>query len=123
MIIVDKLPFPNFTSTFLGEGPNAGLFWKTGHCGSSRTPTDNSNYQPKDNAALAPLIAALPQVQEKGSKVGFRGLAEAALMSGHTEQYASYSGSLTTPPCSQAVHWINFLLPLHISSSQLAQFR
>ena len=31
MIIVDKLPFPNFTSTFLGEGPNAGLFWKTGH--------------------------------------------------------------------------------------------
>ena len=91
--------------------------------GSSRTPTDNSNYQPKDNAALAPLIAALPQVQEKGSKVGFRGLAEAALMSGHTEQYASYSGSLTTPPCSQAVHWINFLLPLHISSSQLAQFR
>ena len=123
MIIVDKLPFPNFTPIFHGEGPNAGLFRNTGHCESSRTPTDSSNYQHEDNAALAPLIAALPQVQEKGSKVWFRGLSGAALMSGHTEQYASYSGSLTTPPCSQAVHWINFLQPLHISRSQLEQFR
>ena len=55
--------------------------------------------------------------------MGFRGLSEAALMSGHTAQYASYSGSLTTPPCSQAVHWIIFLQPLNISSSQLEQFR
>ena len=81
------------------------------------------HFQPEDNAALAPLISALPRIKKKGSKVGFRGLAEAALISGHTEQYASYSGSLTTPPCSQAVHWINFLQPLQISSSQLEQFR
>ena len=80
-------------------------------------------FQPDDNPALAPLVAALPQVKKKGAKVGLRGLSEAALMSGHTAQYASYSGSLTTPPCSQAVHWINFLQPLNISSRQLEQFR
>ena len=82
MIIVDKLPasLSQFYVYFPME-PNAGLFRNTGHCESLRTPTNSSNYQPEDNAALAPLIKALPQVQEKGSKVGFRGLAEAALIS------------------------------------------
>ena len=101
----------------------AGFFFEIAVCSIQMFPLTFMQFQPEDNAALAPLISALPWILKKGAKVGVMGLSEAALMSGHTGQYASYSGSLTTPPCSQAVHWINFLQPLNISSTQLAQFR
>lgn len=35
----------------------------------------------------------------------------------------SYSGSLTTPNCSQNVKWMVSMLPLEISSADLATFR
>ena len=38
-------------------------------------------------------------------------------------RYSTYPGSLTTPGCAEVVHWINFLTPLNISSSQLEAFR
>lgn len=37
--------------------------------------------------------------------------------------YASYEGSLTTPPLSEVVDWIVFLQPVECSASQLGEFR
>lgn len=37
--------------------------------------------------------------------------------------YATYSGSLTTPPCSEAVRWLVLTTPVQISTEQADQFR
>ncbi len=37
--------------------------------------------------------------------------------------YATYSGSLTTPPCSEAVRWFVLTTPVQISTAQADQFR
>lgn len=37
--------------------------------------------------------------------------------------YYHYSGSLTTPPCSEGVNWNVFEYPIQVSAGQLAQFR
>ena len=47
----------------------------------------------------------------------------APLGSAPTTAYTSYTGSLTTPPCTEGVKWINFLTPLKISVSQMEIFR
>ena len=47
----------------------------------------------------------------------------APLGSDPTTPYTTYSGSLTTPPCSEGVSWINFLTPLKVSARQMATFR
>jgi len=41
----------------------------------------------------------------------------------NTRNYLQYAGSLTTPPCNEAVQWI--VLPLHgeISHAQMTNFR
>ena len=84
-----------------------------------------------DNAALKPLTDALKNIVNSKDKIpfvnsGFRLdtlLEGVAPISGATTPYSTYSGSLTTPTCNEAVHWINFLTPLKISSAQLAEFR
>ncbi|CAB1318387.1 unnamed protein product [Coregonus sp. 'balchen'] len=40
----------------------------------------------------------------------------------HLSQYYRYHGSLTTPPCSQAVLWTMYEVPIYISWSQFEQF-
>ena len=81
----------------------------------------------RNNPALAPITDALKNVVTYQSKIPFSGspfsirdlISPVAIMS----DFAYYSGSLTTPPCSEVVEWINFLNPLKISRSQLAKFR
>ena len=36
--------------------------------------------------------------------------------------YYQYEGSLTTPPCSEGVHWIVIKEPVTVSNEDLAQF-
>uniref|UniRef100_A0A0A1WMG7 Carbonic anhydrase n=1 Tax=Zeugodacus cucurbitae TaxID=28588 RepID=A0A0A1WMG7_ZEUCU len=38
-------------------------------------------------------------------------------------EFYTYAGSLTTPPCSQAVTWVVFSHPITITSSQMKRFR
>ena len=37
-------------------------------------------------------------------------------------EYYSYSGSLTTPPCSQNVSWNVMKMPIEASAEQIEQF-
>ncbi len=39
-----------------------------------------------------------------------------------TSDYYRYNGSLTTPPCTEGINWVNMANPLTISSSQLLAF-
>lgn len=38
-------------------------------------------------------------------------------------EYFTYEGSLTTPPCSEVVVWIEFKDPVYLSHAQISQFR
>ncbi len=37
--------------------------------------------------------------------------------------FYTFSGSLTTPPCSEGVRWIVMAMPMHLSKTQIDQFR
>ena len=37
--------------------------------------------------------------------------------------YFNYSGSLTTPPCSEEVNWMVMAQPIEVSSAQIEKFR
>ena len=39
-----------------------------------------------------------------------------------TSAYYRYNGSLTTPPCTEGINWVNMANPLTISSRQLLAF-
>lgn len=46
-----------------------------------------------------------------------------SLLPSDIDTYYTYRGSLTTPPCSEAVTWIIFTNPIPISFKQLNKFR
>ncbi|KAL5289937.1 CA14.2 family protein [Megaselia abdita] len=45
------------------------------------------------------------------------------LMSSNLNKYYTYFGSLTTPPCSEVVTWIDFAVPIPITPIQIQDFR
>ncbi|CAO1306383.1 unnamed protein product [Diamesa hyperborea] len=45
------------------------------------------------------------------------------LISDNLDEYYVYNGSLTTPPCSEVVTWIDFLVPIPLSHDQIENFR
>lgn len=78
-----------------------------------------------NNKHLDKILAGLPDIQQPDSSVS---LAQARLdlkklFPSNRCNYATYEGSLTTPPLSEVVDWIVFLQPVQCSSEQVAQFR
>ncbi|KAK7865753.1 hypothetical protein R5R35_002084 [Gryllus longicercus] len=79
------------------------------------------------NGALEPLLRAMHDVS------GARGLPPAPLrpqpfalsrlLREFEEDYVMYEGSLTTPPCREAVTWLISARPLPVSAQQLEEFR
>ena len=86
-------------------------------------------YIQDDNEELQPLFDKLHKVKEFCSKHKHHHhhhhqFSVAALLASlDTTTFASYTGSFTTPPCTEEVQWVSFLRPLTVSGSQLDQLR
>jgi carbonic anhydrase len=72
-----------------------------------------------ENATLKPLFANLPAGEDAKNQVE---IDPAALLPGKLE-YFTYDGSLTTPPCSEGVHWMMLERPISASDAQIRAFR
>jgi len=71
------------------------------------------------NPDLERLLAVAPKSEAKAGLV--KPFDVAALLP-KEKQYYRFNGSLTTPPCSEAVRWLVLKQPLTISPSQVKQF-
>ena len=75
----------------------------------------------RSNALIEKLWAHLPQnAGEKNALVGKNINAIDLLPKDMT--YFNYSGSLTTPPCTEGVNWMLLAAPTELSTEQIAQF-
>ncbi|XP_036972594.1 carbonic anhydrase 15 isoform X2 [Acanthopagrus latus] len=76
-----------------------------------------------DNVHFGHISQKLSSVAYKGQTAKVKPFPLMSLLPKHNmSQYYRYYGSLTTPPCSQAVVWTLYEVPIYISWSQLAQF-
>lgn len=76
----------------------------------------------KDNKGLAPVIQMFSEVEEYNTSTKINQsfpLVSLLPPPEDMERYYTYWGSLTTPPCSEAVTWILFPNPLPISGVQV----
>jgi len=71
--------------------------------------------------ALAPIWAELPQ--GPGPARPLAQPVDAARLLPASMDYYRYSGSLTTPPCSEGVRWLVLKAPLTVSAEQVAAFQ
>ncbi|KAL1428438.1 hypothetical protein MTO96_002815 [Rhipicephalus appendiculatus] len=78
-----------------------------------------------DNSALSAIVGALRQMREKSTtRVNLTSIPPLRqLMPRDPQLYYRYQGSLTTPPCSEAVTWTVLAQPSRISEAQLQAFR
>ncbi|MDR5758846.1 carbonic anhydrase family protein [Caballeronia sp. LZ035] len=78
---------------------------------------------PRPNPVLGALLQDMPQhaggeTMDKAVMINPSGL-----LPEPTSGYYTYSGSLTTPPCSEGVTWIELKEPVRISAAQLKAMR
>ncbi|WP_082568216.1 carbonic anhydrase [Pelomonas sp. Root1217] len=78
-----------------------------------------------DKGARLPLIQAvfdnLPKAKEQEASVAGIGIDLNALLPDNRAYY-SFTGSLTTPPCSEGVSWFVLKTPVQVSAEQIARF-
>jgi carbonic anhydrase len=75
----------------------------------------------KENPGLAKVFAAMPA--EVDGKAALAENFNPADLLPAKQGYYAYMGSLTTPPCSENVHWQVLKQPVELSKAQLAAFR
>lgn len=73
-----------------------------------------------DNAAFASIFDNLPA--EKGDPQPTDTMINASDLLPETRLYSTYTGSLTTPPCTQGVRWLVLTTPVELSAHQLEEF-
>ncbi len=74
----------------------------------------------EENESLNSLLSHLPKDIGKQHLYQHASLNPADFIPGNTDFY-KYSGSLTTPPCSEGVYWIVFKQPIQASAEQIQQ--
>ncbi len=74
----------------------------------------------KSNAAFAKIVASMPTVEGPPVKAS-PGVNPAGLLP-KERGYYFYSGSLTTPPCSETVEWMLLKQPIEVAAADIAAF-
>lgn len=74
----------------------------------------------KENSVIASIWKHMPKESGNHNKVDATLNAAELLPSNHS--YYNYSGSLTTPPCSEGVNWMVMQTPIEVSAEQVAAF-
>ena len=75
----------------------------------------------EEHPVLSQLWAFMPETPGETSQKPI-GIEETDLLP-PTREYYSYSGSLTTPPCTEGVRWLVLKSPTHASAGQIAAFK
>lgn len=76
----------------------------------------------QENAALSGIWSQLPQEKGEPRQLASAKLNTRALLPAGSRHYL-YSGSLTTPPCSETVTWMVLDKPIEMSARQIAALR
>ncbi|XP_053234324.1 receptor-type tyrosine-protein phosphatase gamma isoform X3 [Podarcis raffonei] len=76
----------------------------------------------RDNPALEPIIHGLKGVVHHEKETFLDPFVLREVLPASLGSYYRYTGSLTTPPCSEIVEWIVFRMPVPISYRQLEAF-
>jgi carbonic anhydrase len=74
----------------------------------------------KPNELIQTLLANLPAKEGEKTVKDIR--LNASALSPTDKSYYHYSGSLTTPPCSEGVNWYVLKTPIEVSQEQIAKF-
>lgn len=74
-----------------------------------------------ENAALNPVLAAIPQ--KENQPVALSRSMDLRPLFPADQHYYRFSGSLTTPPCTEGLRWLVMKQPIQLSQPQLAQFQ
>jgi len=74
-----------------------------------------------ENPALTGLLAALPAQQDR--PVALNRPVDLRPLFPQDRHYYRFSGSLTTPPCTEGLRWLVMKQPVQLSSAQLAVFQ
>lgn len=78
----------------------------------------------RDNKAYSELVDSLKSIIRPSSQVELPYLLPLDFFLPKNKQnYFTYNGSLTTPPCLEVVTWIQFKHPVLLSHNQLDSFR
>lgn len=78
-----------------------------------------------ESPEISLLLRSFPSIEESDSQVLLNYTFTLASLLGSVDfnRFYTYKGSLTTPPCSEAVTWVIFPDPLNISITQIRRFR
>ena len=79
--------------------------------------------QASDNPVFNVIVDKLPKISYKTENVTIDSLQPFLFLPHNIEQFYTYKGSLTTPPCFESVQWFVFNHTVGISDAQLKKFR
>jgi carbonic anhydrase len=77
----------------------------------------------KENKALAAVFDNAPSEVSKEPKAISGAKIDLASLLPAKAAYYTYTGSLTTPPCSEGVNWFVLAAPAEVSDAQIAKFK
>jgi len=75
----------------------------------------------RENPELAKIWSVMPE--RVGGETKIKEQVDINALLPKSRDYYRYSGSLTTPPCTEGVRWIVFKEPMELSKEQLEKFR